>query len=316
MKNMQEFEYIKWLRSQISRSKEVLVGLGDDAAILKSHDRTLLTVDMLMDGVHFNLSKTSPELIGRKALAVNLSDIAAMAGEPIAALVSFAVPRKNGSFIAKKIFTGIKNLADIYNVSIIGGDTNSWNGPLVISITVCGKVTNRREVLRSGAKPGDSIFVTGMLGGSILGKHLSFKPRVKEALAIHKQCKLHSMIDLSDGLISDLRHILEESHCGAVLDLSRIPISAAAKRMIKTHASHKFISKDLIHALTDGEDFELCFTLPQKDSEKLKKVATRLKLKVTMIGEIMAKKGLYFRNKNSELIPFPKHLTGYIHKLS
>ena len=329
---MREFDYINWLRSKIKFPKDIILGIGDDAAILRQDKKGLFSVDMMMDGVHFDLSKTSPELIGRKALAVNLSDIAAMAGRPTAALVSVAFPRKNGSFIAKRVFVGIKKLADEYGVSIIGGDTNSWDGPLVISITIYGVVTDYGAVLRSGAKSGDYIVVTGDLGGSILEKHLRFHPRISEALAIHKQCELHAMIDLSDGLISDLGHILEESHCGAILDSSGIPISAAAKKLskmkdkknIKQHdgkmgsknKQKEFFSRELLHALTDGEDFELCFTLRKSDLKKLKNIAGKLRLKVSVVGRIIKKKGLYIWDGRRGMIPIPNDLKGYEHQLS
>jgi thiamine-monophosphate kinase len=149
-------------------------------------------------------------------------------------------------------------------VAIVGGDTNSWNGLLVISITVTGEATGRGAVTRAGAKVGDWLFVTGPLGGSILGKHLDFTPRIREALALNAAVELHAMCDISDGLAADLRHILEESGVGAVLDAGTIPIAPAAFEL-----SGSTGKPPLVHALGDGEDFELLFSVSRADGEKL-----------------------------------------------
>lgn len=277
-----EFSYISWLRAQTPLSSRVLVGPGDDCAVLVPSTRPLLvTADMLMDGTDFMLSEIGPRRAGRKAMAANLSDIAAMAGMPIGAVISVALPRTNPDFtrqvstsgnslaqdsraFAEELYLGFRDVADEFEVPIVGGDTNSWAGQLVISATVIGEATERGAVLRSGARPGDWIFVTGPLGGSILGHHLDFTPRVKEALTLNAAVAIHAMCDISDGLSADLNHILEESHCGAVLNASAIPISQAARELSRT--SDK---TPLQHALGDGEDFELVFTLSPVDGEKL-----------------------------------------------
>lgn len=277
-----EFSYISWLRAQTPLSSRVLVGPGDDCAVLVPSTRPLLvTADMLMDGTDFMLSEIGPRRAGRKAMAANLSDIAAMAGMPIGAVISVALPRTNPDFtgqastsgnslaqdsraFAEELYLGFRDVADEFEVPIVGGDTNSWAGPLVISATVIGEATERGAVLRSGARPGDWIFVTGPLGGSILGHHLDFTPRVKEALTLNAAVAIHAMCDISDGLSADLNHILEESHCGAVLNASAIPISQAARELSRT--SDK---TPLQHALGDGEDFELVFTISPVDGEKL-----------------------------------------------
>lgn len=262
-----EFDYISWVRARTQRSDRVLVGPGDDCAVLApSRNPLLITTDMLMDGTDFHLSEVGPRRAGRKAMAANLSDIAAMAGVPTVAVVSVALPKgeASGRGTAEELYLGLRDVADDFAVPIVGGDTNSWTSPLAISVTVLGEPTDRGAVLRSGAKPGDWIFVTGPLGGSILGRHLDFSPRVREALAIHEAVNLHAMCDISDGLAADLNHILEESHCGAVLFADRIPISLAASELSRTSGK-----TPLDHALGDGEDFELVFAVSSEDGKKL-----------------------------------------------
>lgn len=262
---MQEFDYIAWLRSQTPPDRRVLVGPGDDAAVLaRPAGPVLVTVDMLMDGTDFHLAEVGPRRAGRKAMAVNLSDVAAMAGTPTAAVVSVALPKSMTRESANELYFGLRGVADDFGVPVVGGDTNSWNGPLVVSVTVLGEVRGRGTVLRRGAKPGDWVFVTGPLGGSILGHHLDFTPRVREALALHAAVELHAMCDVSDGLAADLYHILEESRCGAVLVAESVPVSAAAVELSRTSGK-----SPLEHALGDGEDFELVFTVSPADGERL-----------------------------------------------
>src|SRR5262245_43153130 len=206
---MSEIAYIDWLRRQTPPAQRVMIGPGDDcAAIDWSHGRPcVITTDMLMEGVDFILAEATPRRVGRKAMATNLSDIAAMAGKPVAAVVSVALPKHGGQQLAEEIYRGLREVADQFDTAIAGGDTNSWNGPLVISVTVLGEPTGRGPVTRSGAKPGDWLFVTGPLGGSIRGKHLDFTPRVREAQQLHSLAELHAMIDISDGLAVDVHHI-------------------------------------------------------------------------------------------------------------
>src|SRR5262249_22507067 len=150
--------------------------------------------------------------------------IAAMAGRPVAAVVSVGLPRQGGRELAEELYRGLREVADAFDTALVGGDTNSWDGPLVIAVTLIGEATARGPVRRSGARPGDWLLVTGPLGGSILGKHLAFTPRVREALALHAAADLHAMIDISDGLAADLHHICRESGCGAVLRAESIPL--------------------------------------------------------------------------------------------
>ncbi|MFM8271980.1 MAG: thiamine-phosphate kinase [Gemmata sp.] len=259
-----EFEYIAWLRAQTPPDPRVPVGPGDDCAALAPTTRELLvTTDMLMDGTDFVLAEVGARRVGRKAMAANLSDIAAMAGTPTAAVVSVALPRGGGA-LARELFLGLREVADAFGVAVAGGDTNSWSGPLVISVTALGEATARGPVRRSGARPGDWLFVTGPLGGSILGHHLDFTPRVREALALHEAVPLRAMLDISDGLAADLNHICEEGRCGAVLFADAVPVSGAARELARTSGK-----TPLQHALGDGEDFELLFAVSPHDGARL-----------------------------------------------
>jgi thiamine-monophosphate kinase len=299
-----EFEYVAWLRSRTPADPRVLVGPGDDCAVLTPPARPLLvTTDMLMDGTDFILAEVGPRRAGRKAMAANLSDIAAMAGVPTAAVVSVALPR-DGRGLAQELYLGLRDVADAFGVALVGGDTNSWNGPLVISVTALGEATDRGPVPRSGARPGDWLFVTGPLGGSILGRHLDFTPRVREALALHAAVPLNAMLDVSDGLAADLNHICEESRCGAVLTAEAIPISDAARAL--SRASGK---SPLEHALGDGEDFELVFAVSPDAGRKL--LAAPPAPGLAKIGECV-ESGLWLSQGGQRR---PLAATGWVHDL-
>jgi thiamine-monophosphate kinase len=272
--------------------------------------QVLITTDMLMDGRHFRLDRDGAEAVGYKAMGVNISDIAAMAGIPRAAVVAVALPRANAVTIARELHTGLKRMADRFEVELIGGDTNAWDGPLVVSVTVLGETTDRGGVLRSGARPGDAILVTGPLGGSLArGRHLKPEPRVAEALALHASAPIHAMIDISDGLSSDLGHILEESgNLGAILDGGAIPIHPDAQD--EAQADGKTA---LEHALHDGEDFELCVVVPPEAADRLlarpPKPASLYRL-----GEITTERGMRLRGSDGTLVPVSArgfdHLSG------
>jgi thiamine-monophosphate kinase len=275
-----EFGFITWLRSRTPANPRVIVGPGDDCAVLEPPVRPLLvTTDLLTDGVDFVLAEAGMRRAGRKAMGANLSDIAAMAGIPVAAVVGVVVPRNTpsaGMDALQDLHAGLHEMADAFGMPIVGGDTNSWNGPFVISVTVFGEATERGPVLRSGAKPGDWLIVTGPCGGSILGRHLEVAPRVTEALALHAAADLHAMIDVSDGLAADLNHILEESGCGAVVSAEAIPIHPDAIENSKRSGK-----SPLQHALGDGEDFELVFAVSPADGERL----VRERPELAKIGE-------------------------------
>jgi thiamine-monophosphate kinase len=303
---MSEFAFINWLRRRTPRDVRVLLGPGDDTAVLSltQHVPCLVTTDMLLEGSCFILAEAGARRVGRKAMAVNLSDLAAMAGKPVAAVVSIGLPREGGKVIAEELYLGLRDIADAFDTAIVGGDTNSWDGPLVISVTLLGEATGRGPVSRSGAKPGDWLFVTGALGGSLLGKHLDFNPRVREALQLHQIVELHAMIDISDGLAADLHHLCEESRCGAVLRGESIPIAADAMKMDDGRGP-------LDHALGDGEDFELLFAVSPVDGKHLVETQPIAGVTLAHIGECV-EQGLWLEQQGQRR---PLERRGYVHEL-
>ena len=303
-----EFQLIDWIRGQIRDRAPVTLGIGDDAACLKpSADReTLVAIDMLMEGVHFTFPPATPQLAGRKALAVNLSDIAAMAGRPTAAFVSVALPKSRGMDFAKDVHAGLIELANEHNVVVAGGDTNSWDGPLVISVTVVGEPLGLRPVCRKGAQPGDWIFVTGALGGSLpSGRHLTFPPRLGEVEQLASLFDLHAMLDISDGLAADLHHLLNASHVGALIEADQIPLTKTALRGVNGKTP-------LMHGLSDGEDFELLFAVSPDDGRRLMS-DWRNETPVHKIGEITEVDGARIRYPDGRIEPLPP--LGWTHQL-
>ncbi len=257
----------------IKTDASVVKGTGDDCAVLK-FDRNsyqLFTCDMLVENTDFTL-KDNPYLIGRKSLAVSISDIAACAGVPHYCLVSMGIPRDTTVEFIDKVIKGMLGLAKKYNINLVGGDLSRAK-ELTIDVSMLGLVEKKNLTLRSGAKIGDIIFVTGELGGSISGKHLRFTPRLKEARFLVKNFRVNSMIDISDGLAQDMGHILKESSMGAIIYEDLIPVSKQAR--------------NLDDALYMGEDFELLFTVSRTESMKmLKKTAHNFRA----IGEITHKR--------------------------
>ena len=302
-----EFELIDWIRQQIHDRPPVSLGIGDDAALLSAPTgEILVATDMLMEGVHFEFPDATPQLAGRKALAVNLSDIAAMGGKPTAAFVSICLPRQRGVAFARDVHSGVIELANEFGVVIAGGDTNSWTGPLVISVTVTGHLLGASPIRRSDAQPGDWIFVTGKLGGSLAsGRHLTFVPRVNEVQALLKLVTPHSMIDVSDGLAADLHHILNGSHVGATLDATAIPITETALSASDGKSS-------LLHGLSDGEDFELLFTTSPEEGRHLQSVWNGPTL-ISRIGEIDSMAGCRLRQADGSIEELPP--LGWTHSL-
>lgn len=302
-----EFALIDWIRNHVVDRDSVKLGIGDDAAILlPSADRELLvTTDMLMEGTDFEFPPATPQLAGRKSLAVNLSDIAAMGGRPVAAFVSVALPINRGSGFAREVYQGILKLADEYNVVVAGGDTNSWHGPLVVNVTLVGEACDK-PVTRSRALAGDWIFVTGSLGGSLSGRHLTFVPRIREGMELNRLVELHAMIDISDGLAADLHHVLKQSRVGAILDADHIPIHPAARQCNDGRSP-------LEHALSDGEDFELLFAVSPDHGIRLT-AEWNGPTPLTRIGEITQASGCWLRSGCSDLQALPP--LGWSHPLA
>ena len=266
----------------------------------------LVAIDMLMEGVHFTFPPATPQLAGRKALAVNLSDIAAMAGRPTAAFVSVALPKSRGMDFAKEVHAGLIELANEHNVIVAGGDTNSWNGPLVISVTVVGEPLGLHPVCREGARPGDWLFVTGALGGSLpSGRHLTFPPRLGEVEQLASCVDLHAMLDISDGLAADLHHLLNAGRVGALIEADQIPLTETAIYAADGKAP-------LMHGLSDGEDFELLFAVSPDDGRLLLS-DWRNNTPVHKIGEISEVLGARIRYSDGRIEPLPP--LGWTHSL-
>jgi thiamine-monophosphate kinase len=260
-KPSKEFQLINWIRHQKSDpGPNVTTGIGDDMAVLQLDNETVLvTTDMLLDGSHFDLSQCSLEQAGYKAMACSLSDCAAMASRPVAAVVAVALPRSLTMDQAQQLHAGLQNCGDAFSCPIIGGDTTSWDKSLAVTVTMLSQPMGENPVLRSGAKPGDAILVTGELGGSLDGKHLSFTPRLNEVQKINEQVAIHALIDISDGLAQDMGHMCEESGVVAILDKVAIPLSNAARNK----------EDPLQAALGDGEDFELLISMNPADADTL-----------------------------------------------
>jgi thiamine-monophosphate kinase len=263
-----EFDFIEWIRAQqppgaAASSDFVRVPPGDDLAVLKwlggTDDLLLVGVDQVLDGVHFDGSHHAPRAIGRKAMNRNLSDCAAMGCLPAAAVATVALPKDASMDYAKELYLGLREAADAFDCPVVGGDTGSWGGKLVVTVTILGRSDGVKPVTRKGAKPGNLIYVTGPLGGSIRGRHMTFEPRIRLGRQLAESGVATAMIDLSDGLSRDLRHICTESGVGALLDPSTIPTHDDAVEMRRDGHS------PLEHALHDGEDYELLFTSGHKE---------------------------------------------------
>jgi thiamine-monophosphate kinase len=308
---MNEFELIARLTKALPTNESVVTGAGDDCAVLDlgvADKLFLFKTDAVVEGFHFTRD-TPPEKIGRKALARCLSDIAAMAGTPAAALVTMALPLNFEPAFVEKIYAGLNTLAREHGVAIVGGETTTNPERILISVSLIGNVPRGRQILRSGAKAGDAIFVTGELGGSLVEKHLDFEPRLAEARWLAERFSIHAMMDLSDGLGGDLQHILMASGAGAELLKTAVPVSRAARLRAKTSSTAK---PAFVAALTDGEDFELLFTLASKDAVRLLDSWKRQfpKLKLSCIGKIVAGDGILIRDKGGS---HKLNAQGYVH---
>jgi thiamine-monophosphate kinase len=327
-----ESRIISRLKNLAPVDDRVLVGIGDDAAVIKSpggpDERDLLVCcDLMVEGVHFRAEWAPPRLLGRKALAVNLSDIAAMGGVPRFAMVSIALPHKFSAEFIDEVFRGLFDLAESTGVSIIGGDTSSSPDSLFIDVSVIGDCASERAITRGGAKVGDTIYVSGSLGASALGlslleggvrledeskfqdallKHLSPEPRLSLGRAIGEAGLATAMIDISDGLSTDLWHLLDDSNCGAVIHAGAIPI---AESVLRFSASTQ-TANPLEVALNSGEEYELLFTSPPGRAREIAELANALELPITRIGEIVASDGLQL--ETGERLE-PLHPSGYEH---
>ena len=303
---LSEFSIIAQYFTRLSHRQDVVLGVGDDAAVLEIPADTQLavSVDTMVAGRHF-LHEASPEAIGHKALAVNLSDMAAMGAEPAWATLALTLPEPNEAFLTG-FAAGFYRLAEAHGVALIGGDT--VRGPLQITVQIHGLLPCGMALTRSGARPGDHLFVTGTLGdggaglalvqeklrcdasdAAMLRRRLDYPtPRVQAGIALRGIAS--AAIDISDGLLADLGHILERSSVGAEIELDALPMSAELRRCIDSDAER------LRLALTAGDDYELCFTVPKDKLPELQRVAEKWDCPVTRIGQIHAGSGIAFQN--------------------
>jgi len=324
-----EFGLIKNARDIFkSLNENIVVEIGDDCAAIKLRKGFLLiaTTDALVEGIHFNLDYTKPYQLGIKSININLSDIAAMGGIPLYVLLSIAVPQNFSVKFINEFLMGVKEGAQRYKVSVIGGNVSSSKNEFSINITILGEVEKKYMLLRKGAKAGDKIFVTGYLGNSAAGmkilksgqwsvvsgqwqkklieRHLMPSPRLTEGRFLAVRGLATSMIDISDGLASDIRRICEESNVGANIFIKNIPISRELKSEIRNPKS------EINLALYGGEDYELLFTVKPENVRKLKSLWKNMKTPITMIGEI-TKRGINLVNTDGKAIPLTKE--GYNH---
>ncbi|HEY3861270.1 MAG TPA: thiamine-phosphate kinase [Verrucomicrobiae bacterium] len=308
---MNEFELIARLARSLPSNASVVAGAGDDCAVLECGQigrYLLFKTDAVVEGIHFT-AQAAPEQIGHKALGRCLSDIAAMAGRPLAALVTLALPDNFSADFIERIYSGMCSLAQRHDVAIAGGETTRNPERLLLSISIVGDVAREKCIRRGGAQAGDAIFVTGELGGSLAGRHLEFEPRLAEAQWLAENFPIHAMIDVSDGLAGDLRHILRMSKAGAELLARAVPVSRQAKLQARASSSAK---PPLAAALSDGEDFELLFCAASGQAVSLLDAWKRQfpALKLSCIGRITSEPGLKLRDKTGVRL-LETH--GYVH---
>ena len=299
---MTEFGFIRAIAARFaSLPDNGFEGIGDDCAVLPlapaaagcEAEALLFTTDLLAEDIHFLRAAGSARELGRKALAVNLSDVAAMGGRPVATLLSLALPADAAGAWACAFMEGYRDLSEQFGVALIGGDTTASTGGITINVTAIGRAPVSRIKRRSEARPGDAIFVTGALGGSAAGLqdildgrcdtplaklHRNPQPRVAEGAWLGARPEVHAMMDLSDGLASDLCHILERSHCGAAVETTRIPVAEGA---------------DVRLAVCGGEDYELLFTADAGEAERLTgDFLAAFGLSIACVGRIVEAPGL------------------------
>ena len=296
-----EFGLIDRIKANVAASPSVLLGIGDDAAALLPTPGhvTLITSDMLLEGVHFDLSFGDPQSLGRKSLSVNLSDLAAMGAYPRHFLLGIALPKEMSVEFMDGFMSGILEQAERFGATLVGGDTCASKGGLAISITALGEQRPELVVKRSGAKAGDLICVSGSVGdaaaglqellrgvreGFLVSRQLDPTPRVAAGVALAEAGLASAMIDVSDGVLADLGHICESSGVGARLDLAMLPLSGEYRAACG--------ADPYALALSGGEDYELLFCVGSKRRGEVEELFARLCLNLSVIGEITEKQGV------------------------
>lgn len=299
-----ELSFLAYLRGRCRSLPQVHLGIGDDAAAIRGSDRLQLScTDQIIDGVDFISAKHDLADVGYKAVAINVSDIAAMGGDPRTALVTLTLPRTNATQTAGHVYEGILEAAAEYNLAIAGGDISTYEGPLAISVCMLGEVEEHHLWRRSGAKEGDAILITGPVGGSISGRHLRPKPRIPLVKTLRSLVSVTAAIDISDGLSLDLDRLCAASGVGAELETECIPIHSDAVALSETSGRSAFQ-----HAWSDGEDFELILTMSQAEADLLRQEHSHLGLH--QIGKTVGRTGLWKKHERKlERLP-PQ---GYMH---
>ena len=312
-----EFGFIDFIRSYFP-DPEGTTGIGDDCAVMPSGEGELLfSTDLLMEGVHFLRNESSPEDIGWKAAAVNLSDIAAMGGTPVATFLSIALPKDAQGEWAERFIEGYTDISRQYDVPLLGGDTTSSLRDIAVNVGILGRCPSGRRLMRNGAKVGETIYVTGPLGDSAGGLQAILKgiertedvtrlicrhkrpiPRIEAGRILMESGKAGAMMDISDGIGSDLRHIMKASGVGAVIDLERLPLSTELVSVCKEQGWDIYEM-----ATSGGEDFELMFTAPAG-------LENELDIAVYPIGKIVPGNELSWRLSNE---PMDRDFDGYKH---
>jgi thiamine-monophosphate kinase len=315
--------------SFLKRSRRLILGIGDDAACYKPTDGflPLLTTDLSIEGVHFDRHYATLEQIGYKTLATNLSDIAAMGGIPRYFLLSVAIPPDSQVKEYKRLYRGMKRLAGQWGIVLIGGDTSASPQGLFLNITLVGEVESEVLVSRSGARPGDRIYVTGTLGDAAAGleilkkkrvkreskgrsshlirRHLLPLPRMEEGRFLASQHLATAMIDLSDGLATDLVHLCEESRVAGEVDLERLPLSRSLRNYCSAEGRPVYP-----YALSGGEDYELLYTVREGQSRRMETLFRERGFKTTEIGRIVSGRGVWIRTAKGRL---PLRVRGFEH---
>ena len=286
---MTENDFLRHLKTRYPATPFVDVGIGDDGAVLVPQSRPQVVVtDLLLDGVHFDLNRTSARLAGRKAMAVNLSNLAAMGCRPTAAFVSIAVPKQPpgapSSDFLMDLYRGFDELTLEFNFAIAGGDTNSWNGPFAVNVCLIGIpfAASGRCLLRSTAQPGDTLLVSGSLGGSLThDRHLTFAPRLALSEWLSNRDGIHAAMDISDGLSTDLLRMMEASRVAAVVESARVPIHVDVPADLAPQ-------RRLAAAMSDGEDFELLLSVSSEHADRLVHDAAATGFQLFEIGRVEA----------------------------
>jgi thiamine-monophosphate kinase len=304
--------------------RDVIVGAGDDAAVLRSG--WVVSTDASVENVHFRRDWLSAEEIGYRSGAIALSDVAAMAAAPVALLISLVLPAADYGTFAEQIMSGLKRVANGFGAALAGGDTTRTEGPLVLAVVALGRTEH--AVLRSGARPGDDVWVTGLLGGAALAvqewragnqpdpstraRYAEPLPRVREALWLAQRLELHALIDLSDGLVSDAAHIASASNVAICIDASAIPLHSTSQPGVAQPPPGFQLAGAVRSALTGGDDYELCFTAARGTVQPIRSEFEQLfNAPLSRIGSVVAGRGIEIMDENGNRVE--DVLSGYDH---